>query len=135
MELGTRKHELALDCIRAAVAEDFAKHVSVTPTYQKDPNTGLWRWVDPKQVKEWLQIGLKSMLWGALVPDIVIHAPGNPNQAQRVYDLKFPCPRENDPSWGKYTSGQPHHPKNQGDMYQEALRLKKKGKRSPAQEA
>jgi hypothetical protein len=127
MELGARKHELALTCIRTALAEGFAEHVSVEPTYQKDSNTGLWRWVDPKQVEEWLQLGLKSMLWGALVPDIVIHAPGNPNQAQRVYDLKFPCPRDNDPSWGRYASGQPHHPKTQGEMYQEALRLDKNG--------
>ncbi|MCY1076966.1 hypothetical protein [Archangium lansingense] len=126
MELGARKHKLALDCVRAALAEGFAEYVSVEPTYQKEPNTGQWQWIDPKQVMEWLQLGLKSKLWGALVPDIVLHAPGNPNQVQRVYDLKFPCPHNNDPSWGRYGPGQPHHPKNQGQMYQEALRLEKK---------
>ncbi|HEX5752177.1 MAG TPA: hypothetical protein VFZ09_38545 [Archangium sp.] len=126
MELGTRKHELALDCIRAAVTERLAKHISVEPTYQKDPHTGQWRWIDPKQVEEWLQLGLKSKLWGALVPDVVVHAPGNPNQAQRLYDLKFPCPPENDPSWGRYAPGQPHHPKTQEQMYRDALRLEKK---------
>ena len=124
MELGARKHKLALDCIRAAFVH--SEYVSVEPTYQKDSNTGQWRWIDPAQVEEWLRIGLKSKLWGALVPDVVIHAFRDPNQVQRVYDLKFPCPATNRPSWGRYDPGQPHHPKNQGQMYQEALQLKDK---------
>ncbi|HYO54937.1 hypothetical protein [Archangium sp.] len=89
--------------------------------YQKDPSTGLWRWLDPKQVKEWLQIGLKSQLWESLVPDLVLHASRNPNQVQRVYDFKFPCPPDNKPSWGRYAKGHPHFPKNQKEMYEDAL--------------
>lgn len=121
MELGTRKHELALDCVRKAFAERFSKNISVEPTYQKDFKTGLWRWIDPKQVAEWLQLGLKSQLWGALVPDIVLHASGNPNQVQGVYDFKFPCPATNRPSWGAYNEGHPHYPKDQKAMYKDAL--------------
>jgi hypothetical protein len=123
MELGSKKHALALACTREKLGTDFPDTVSVEPRYQKDPNTGRWRWLDPEQVAEWLRNGLTSKLVGSLVPDIVIHASGNPNKAQRVYDFKFPCPVDNRPGWGRYAAGQPHHPKNQGDMYKEALQL------------
>ncbi|PTL79314.1 hypothetical protein [Vitiosangium sp. GDMCC 1.1324] len=121
MDLGARKHKVALDCVREAFAKQFSENIRVEPTYQKDPSTRLWRWIDPKQVAEWLQLGLTSQLWGALVPDIVIHATGNPNQLQRVYDFKFPCPATNSPQWGRYTKDQPHHPNDQGKMYEDAL--------------
>jgi hypothetical protein len=120
MELGAKKHDKALDCAREAL-KGLAEYVRVEPTYQKDLNTGRWRWIDPKQVKEWLQLGLTAQLWGALVPDIVIHARGNPNQVQRVYDFKFPCPPTNAAQWGRYASNQPHHPNTQGEMYEKAL--------------
>jgi hypothetical protein len=121
MELGTRKHKLALDCVRAAFAERFSDNISVEPTYLKDSATKLWRWIDPAQVAEWLKLGLKSQLWGSLVPDFVLHASRNPNQVQRVYDFKFPCPSDNTPRWGKYAKGHPHHPKDQKTMYKDAL--------------
>jgi hypothetical protein len=124
MELGTRKHDKALECARKAFEGDLAKYVRVEPTYQKDLHTGLWRWLDPQQVKEWLQLGLTAQLWGALVPDIVIHAADNPNQVQRVYDFKFPCPPTNRPTWRPYAPDHPHYPNTQGQMYQKALRLK-----------
>ncbi len=117
MELGARKHDKALECAREAL-KGLAEYVRVEPTYQKDLTTGLWRWIDPKQVTEWLQLGLKSQLWGALVPDIVIHAAGNPNRVQLVYDFKFPCPPHNPPKWGRYGPEQPHHPNTQGKMYE-----------------
>lgn len=130
MEFGALKHKLALECARTAFAERFAENVSVEPTYQKDPSTGLWQWIDPAQVTEWLQIGLKSQLWGSLVPDIVLHASRNPNQVQGVYDFKFPCPSDNRPRWGKYTKSHPHFPKDQREMYKEVL-LGGKGEPSP----
>lgn len=130
MELGARKHKLALDCVRAAFAERFSDNISVEPTYQRDSSTGLWRWVDPAQVAEWLKLGLKSQLWGSLVPDVVLHASRNPNQVQGVYDFKFPCPSGKSPSWGRYAKGHPHFPKDQGEMYKKAL-LGEKGEPSP----
>jgi len=117
MELGAKKHDKALDCAREAL-KALAEYVRVEPTYQKDLTTGVWRWIDPKQVKEWLQLGLTAQLWGALVPDIVIHAAGNPNKVQRVYDFKFPCPPTNKPQWGYYAPNQPHYPNTQGKMYE-----------------
>ncbi|WP_375771649.1 hypothetical protein NR798_12360 [Archangium gephyra] len=121
MDLGARKHKLALDCARAAFAERFSENVSVEPTYQKDSSTGVWRWIDPAQVAEWLKLGLRSQLWGSLVPDLVLHASRNPNQVQHVYDFKFPCPSDKKPSWRPYTKGHPHFPRDQGEMYKKAL--------------
>lgn len=121
MELGAKKHKLALDCVRAAFAERFSEHVTVEPAYQQDTETGRWLRLDPKHVAEWLQLGLTGRLWGSLVPDIVIHAAGNPNQAQRVYDFKFPCPADNDASWRQYPKDHPHFPNDQGKMYGKAL--------------
>lgn len=130
MELGARKHKLALDCARAAFAERFAENISVEPTYQKNPSKGLWRWIDPAQVTEWLKLGLKSQLWGSLVPDLVLHASRNPNQVQRVYDFKFPCPSRKSTSWGTYPKGHPHFPRDQREMYKKAL-LRGKSEPSP----
>ncbi|WP_257454503.1 hypothetical protein [Archangium lipolyticum] len=121
MELGARKHKLALDCARAAFAERFSENVTVEPTYQQDTATGRWMRLDPKKVAEWLELGLTGKLWGSLVPDIVIHAAGDPNQVRHVYDFKFPCPANNEPSWRKSTKGQPHHPNDQRAMYRKAL--------------
>jgi hypothetical protein len=119
MELGRKKHAVALACAEREFAKLFPENVSVEPTYQKDPSTGRWRWLEPRQVAEWLRNGLTGKLWGSLVPDIVIHASGNPNAVQRVYDFKFPCPNDNPASWGQYAKGKPHHPKSQDDMYKE----------------
>jgi hypothetical protein len=67
--------------------------------------------------------GLTSLLLGTLVPDIVLHASGNPHKVQRVYDYKFPClpGRKSDPDWRQYPKGHPHYPKDQGKMYREAF--------------
>jgi hypothetical protein len=121
MELGAKKHKLALDCARAVFAERFSEHVTVEPAYQQDTATGQWLRLDPKQVAEWLQLGLTGRLWGSLVPDTVIHAAGNPNQVQHVYDFKFPCPADNTPSWRPSAQGHPHFPHDHGTMYSKAL--------------
>jgi hypothetical protein len=89
-----------------------------------DP-TGRWRLLDPRQVERWLRDGLFDQLLGTLVPDIVIHASGNPLQGQRVYDFKFPCRSTGEPSWRVYAEGHPHHPKDQGQMYKDALGAEK----------
>jgi hypothetical protein len=121
MELGQRKHERALRCVREGVATLHPDQVSVEPRYQREPGTGVWSRLDPEQVAEWLLLGMKGRLWGSLAPDVVVHEPGNPNKVQRVYDLKFPCPADNPPRWGRYTPEQPHYPKTQKQMYEEAL--------------
>ena len=94
------------------------------PRYKHDPSVGQWRQLDPAFVAEWLRNGLESLLLGTLVPDVVIHASGNSQKVQRVYDFKFPCVpirKGQSPGWREYPAGHPHHPKNQGRMYKEAL--------------
>ncbi|MBZ4422001.1 hypothetical protein K8638_36745 [Myxococcus sp. RHST-1-4] len=55
------------------------------------------------------------------MPDVVIHT-GNPLQAQRVYDFKFPCPERNNPQWRDYPSGNSLQVLNQGAAYEKVLR-------------
>jgi len=121
MDLGQKKHTAALKCVQVEVLKRFPDHVSLEPRYQRDPGTGAWSRLDPAQVVEWLQLGMTGRLWGSLAPDIVIHEVGNPNKPQGVYDLKFPCPKSNDPQWGTYSPGQPYYPKHQGQVYQQEL--------------
>ena len=92
IELGEKKHVAAMACVRAELAKLFPDNISVEPRYQRDAETGAWMRLDPVQVAEWVQIGLTRRLRGSLVPDLVVHASGNPNQVQRVYDLKFRAP-------------------------------------------
>ncbi len=121
MEWGNKKHARALECARVELAKRFPDNVSVEPRYQRDPDSGKWLWLDPGKVKEWIELGLTHHLLGSLVPDIVIHASGNPNQVQNVFDFKFPCPATNRPTWGVYRPGHPNYPSTQGKMYEKAL--------------
>ena len=121
LDFGNKKHALALECVRRELGERFPDNLSLEPRYQMDPGTGRWGWLDPRQVAEWLKRGLASKLKGSLVPDIVLHALGNPNEVQRVYDFKFPCPASREPLWNEYPAGHPHYQKDQGEMYQQAL--------------
>ncbi len=120
MDLGRKKHEQALDCVRKKLGPLFPENVSVNPRYKRDP-AGRWRLLDPSQVERWLRDGLLDHLLGTLIPDVVIHASGNPLQGQRVYDFKFPCIIGKPPSWRQYPSGHPHHPHTQGEVYKDAL--------------
>jgi hypothetical protein len=122
MELGNKKHERALECVRKKLGLLFPENVSVTPHYKQDP-AGRWRLLDPAWVAQWLRDGLFNLLLGALAPDVVVHASGNPHKAQKVYDFKFPCLPITQPQWRRYPEGHPHAGKNQGDMYGEALNL------------
>lgn len=119
MDLGTKKHARALECARKQMEVLFPDNVSIEPLYQREPPAGRWLWVDPRQIAWWLSDGLFHLLRGALVPDVVIHAAGDPNKVQRVYDLKFPCPAEKPGSWTSYRWGHPHHPRNQRQLYAE----------------
>jgi hypothetical protein len=91
MQLGQMKHQWALECVRRELGKALPDNFSLEPTYKFDPRTGRWWWVDPGQVARWVADGLFKFLLGTLVPDVVLHASGDPNRVQRVYDLKFPC--------------------------------------------
>jgi hypothetical protein len=123
MDLGEKKHKKALQCVKDALGKLYPENVTVEPLsqYVKDSSTGQWRWLAPEQVAQWIREGLMSLLRGTLIPDVVLHASGNPNKVQRVYDFKFPCvpTRRQQPAWREYPKGHPHFPKNQGQMYDE----------------
>ncbi len=121
MDLGNKKHAAAMDCLRQELGKHYPEHFSLEPRYQKDSDTGRWMRLDPEQVKEWLLLGMTGRLVGSLAPDVVVHEAGNPNKAQSVYDLKFPCPKDNRARWGLYSPNQPHYPKDQGQAYQKEL--------------
>ncbi len=119
-ELGRLKHEVALECARQKLKDAFAGNYSIEPRYFRDPGKGL-RLISPTQVAEWLQDGLFHLLAGTLVPDVVIHSTNEPLKVQAVYDFKFPCPLDNEPSWRRNPSGPPFYAKHQGLIYHEAL--------------
>lgn len=77
VELGTMKHVLAFECVRREILRLFPDHVSIEPRYGPKASTGGY--------------GLTNQWEGSMKPDIVLHAPGQPNQVQCVYDFKFPC--------------------------------------------
>ncbi|MFY0567573.1 hypothetical protein ACN28E_27625 [Archangium lansingense] len=131
MDLGTRKHAAALACVQRELGELYPENFRVQPRYKHDPSTGQWRQLDPALVAEWLRNGLESLLLGTLVPDVVIHASGNSQKVQRVFDFKFPCVparKGQRPVWREYPEGHPHHSKTQGEMYEQALG----GEKAPA---
>ena len=122
MEMGSAKHEVALGCARARLGERFPGSFSVEPRYFRDPKTGSLRLLDPEEVRRWLEDGLFHLLSGTLVPDIVIHASGNPLSVQRVYDFKFPCADLSAPRWGQTSATDSSgRPIRQGELYDMAL--------------
>lgn len=76
-ELGKLKHVVAFACVRRELPPEFADKLSIEPRYRADPSTGAWV--------------LTQIKYRSIRPDVVLHAAGNPNQAQCVFDFKFPC--------------------------------------------
>jgi hypothetical protein len=122
MLLGKQKHRLALQCAELELGKLIPKHFSLEQRYRQDPQTGQTQLVSREEARALLQRGCGAELEGTIVPDVVIHS-GNPLEALAVYDLKFPCPFSNEPSWRDYEEGHPHHGSNQGDIYRNFLRV------------
>ncbi|WP_147439684.1 hypothetical protein [Corallococcus sp. CA049B] len=70
-ELGRLKHDVAFACVRREILRRFPTNVSIEPSYV-------------------IRTG-KSGQQDLMKPDVVLHASGRPDQAQCVYDFKFPC--------------------------------------------
>ncbi|MFY0579818.1 hypothetical protein ACN28S_41190 [Cystobacter fuscus] len=119
MELGTKKHAAAFECIQKELGESFSKNITLQPRYKYDPTLKRWLMLDPKLVAKWVEEKLLDLLLGTLAPDIVIHESGNPNKVQRIYDYKFPClpSRKARPLW-RYSRDQQS---DQGTRYMNAL--------------
>ena len=95
---------------------------SLEQSYRYDPQTGQKQLVSGKEAQALLQQGCGDELAGTIVPDVVIHS-GNPLEVLAVYDLKFPCPSSNEPSWRDYEEGHPHHGSDQGSIYRKILQV------------
>lgn len=121
MALGTLKHAVALQCVREKLGELMPENFSIEPRYHYDVSKSVTRLLDPKQVEAWLRDGLVALLVGTLVPDVVIHASGNPLKVQVVYEMKFPCPSTNPGKWRDYPLDHPHQQPNQKALYEIAL--------------
>ncbi|MCP3137696.1 hypothetical protein [Pyxidicoccus xibeiensis] len=121
VELGRLKHEAALRCVQEALEKLFPGNYSLEPRYAYDLKTKQTRLISREQVEEWLRSGWLHLLVGTLVPDVVLHETGNPLKVQRVYDFKFPCANDNHAQWRPYPPKHPYHPKDQGQMYKDAL--------------
>ncbi|MBZ4419558.1 hypothetical protein [Myxococcus sp. RHSTA-1-4] len=123
MDLGTAKHAVALKCAEKRLKEMIPGNFSVEPRYFRDPRTGRLRLLDPEDVKLWLQEGLFHLLLGTLVPDVVLHASGDPLKVQTAYDFEFPCASSKEPEWERYPQDHPHQGRTQGDVYHEDLQM------------
>ncbi|WP_233601938.1 hypothetical protein [Corallococcus sp. CA047B] len=121
MKLGEEKHAAALECVQRVLGATDAGRFSLEPRYLKDAKTGRTRWLDPRDVAQWLADGQFHLLVGSIVPDVVLHALGNPLKVQAVYDFKFPCPVTNQPQWDIYPLGHAFAERTQGSIYQEIL--------------
>ncbi len=125
MHLGREKHRVALECVQRELGETLAEHLRLQPQYRYSPSTRKLELLDPRQVAEWLRDGLYGMLLGTLIPDVVVHAAGNPLRVQAVFDLKFPCPSSNSATWHLYPENHPYRHLDQGEIYKEAFRVEK----------
>ncbi|RYZ39219.1 MAG: hypothetical protein EOO71_20965 [Myxococcaceae bacterium] len=122
MKLGEEKHAAALECVQRMLGPMDAGRFSLEPRYLKDAKTGRTRWLDPQVVAQWLADGQFHLLLGSIVPDVVLHALGNPLNVQAVFDFKFPCPVTNPPNWDTYPLGHAFAERTQGAVYQQLLR-------------
>ncbi|MFP2928693.1 hypothetical protein ACLESO_26555 [Pyxidicoccus sp. 3LG] len=129
MELGTEKHEVALKCAEEKLGKAVPGNFSVEPRYFKEPRTGRLRLLDPEEVELWLADGLFHLLLGTLVPDVVLHASGDPLKVLTAYDFKFPCADSKEPDWNGYPDGHPHAGMDQGEAYNRTLGLEVKSAR------
>lgn len=122
MHLGREKHRVALECVERELG-DLANNISLQPQYRYDRAARKLELLDPRQVEAWLREGLWDMLIGTFVPDVVVHASGDPLRIQDVFDFKFPCPASNAPEWYPYPPKHPYRESSQGDMYKEAFKV------------
>ena len=123
MHLGREKHRVALECVQRDLGQALADYVRLQPQYRYRQAPRELELLDPRQVAEWLREGLYGLLLGTLIPDVVVHAAGDPLRVQAVFDFKFPCPPSNPPRWHDYHEKHPYHGTSQGDIYKEAFNL------------
>ncbi len=123
-KLGRQKHTVARLCVQQALEEeenvDLRNHVLLEPVYRVGATPGPRELIAPRQVEQW-RAEAPGKLRGTLVPDVVVHASGQPLNLHALYDFKFPCPGDKDAQWGFYPHKSPYPNRGQGEVYREYL--------------
>ncbi|WNG56185.1 hypothetical protein F0U59_16495 [Archangium gephyra] len=126
MRLGTEMHEVAMECTKNVLSRLRQGGFSLDPCYRYDKQTGETTFVSCEEVKDLLDRGCGDELRGTIRPDVVLHSD-SPLDVQAVYDFKFACVnnrKEAPDQWREYPDTSPHHGCSQGDVYQQALRVR-----------
>jgi hypothetical protein len=121
MELGREKHAVALECLRWRMEALLPGQFLLEPRYRYDSQTQETRLLSAEEVKRLLESGRGGELVGTIAPDVVIHL-GDPLRPVELFELKFPCPSSNAPSWRQYPRDHPYAGKTQKMVYEEILK-------------
>jgi len=120
MQLGCLMHRVALDCSEAALEKVIPGGFSREQRYRYDKSRGTLAAVSEEESRGLLKSGCGDELKGTLVPDLVIH-DGDPLNAHRIYDFKFPCVGTTMTQWREYPEGHAHEGMNQKELYEKAF--------------
>ncbi|GMT98102.1 hypothetical protein KH5H1_22210 [Corallococcus caeni] len=121
MQLGKRKHVLALACAEQVLKELWPAPFSIEQRYRYYPNARMVETVSRKEEARLIAEGCTEELRGTLKPDLVLHGDHNLLKAVLILDFKFPCPDSNAPRWTEYGSNNPYAYESQGAIYEKAL--------------
>jgi hypothetical protein len=124
MRLGVEQHRVALQCVDEKLGELKPGGCSLSPRYRYDAAKDKAEYIPREAVKELLSQGRGAELKGTLEPDVVIHSAA-PHQVQATYDYKFPCVNTDKRSeWRRYPAGRKDAVRDQGQLYEKALKVK-----------
>jgi hypothetical protein len=124
MRLGVEQHRVGLQCAEEKLRELKPRGYSLSPRYRYDVAKDKAEYIPREAVKELLSQGRGAELRGTLEPDIVIHSAA-PHQVQATYDYKFPCVNTDKRSeWRRYPAGRKDAVRDQGQLYEKALKVK-----------
>ncbi|RKH12639.1 hypothetical protein D7V97_07895 [Corallococcus sp. CA053C] len=121
MQLGRRKHVLALECAREVLEALWPAPFSIEQRYRYYPNAKVVETMSREKEARLIAEDCTEELWGTIKPDLVLHADRNLLKAALILDFKFPCPEDNPPRWTKYGGSSPYANQSQRDVYQTAL--------------
>ena len=121
MQLGRKKHVLALECAREVLEALWPAPFSIEQRYRYYPNARVVETMSPEKEARLISQDCTEELWGTIKPDLVLHADRNLLKAALILDFKFPCPETNPPQWTIYRESSPYAGRRQDGVYEEAL--------------
>ncbi|MFY1826201.1 hypothetical protein ACN47A_09835 [Myxococcus fulvus] len=121
VQLGQRKHVMALHCARQVLEQSWPASFSIEQRYRFYPNARLLETISREEETRLLAQGCTRELWRTIKPDIVLHSDTNLLRSVLILDFKFPCPDTNEPRWTRYGEKSAYAGSSQGQIYKEAL--------------